>query len=340
MDSTLLTLKYRPRTFSDMVGQKAVRAVLKQLVVSGRLPGGLLLHGGWGAGKTTAARIIAAALNCEREDAAQRPCGQCVTCESSVDGRSPDVLEIDAASSNRVEDMRELREQVRFAPMRRVRVVILDEVHALSAAAFQALLKILEEPAGSVLFVLATTNLDRVPETIVSRCFNLEFRRITVPDIAGRVQYIADSEGYEMESGLATAIAGRSHGALRDGVMLLQQCMTVGVRNPAQLVALMGDTDVEVEILLALARSDLPKAFELAQRGLEALPSPSDLIARLVTCLRRRHLRPCLPPPRSQRRGWLQRCLRRSSRWRCGCCGTTTVLLLRLLTRLLPWILW
>lgn len=286
-ESELLTLKYRPRTFSDMVGQKAVRVVLKKLVTDGPLPGGLLLHGGWGAGKTTAARIVAAALNCEQENPELRPCGKCGTCEAVVEGHSSDVLEIDAASSGRVEDIRDLREQVRFAPVRRKRVVILDEVHALSPAAFQALLKTLEEPGPNVLFELATTNLDKVPETIASRCFGLEFRRITVPDIAARIRWIADQESYQLAPELAMAIASRSHGALRDGVMLLQECMTVGVRTPEQLVALKGDTDVEARIVTALVQGKLAEAFELTQRGLEALPSPSDLVARIVSCLRR-----------------------------------------------------
>jgi len=138
-----------------------------------------------------------------------------------------------------------------------------------------------------VLFQLCTTNLDKVPETIASRCFGLEFKRITVPDIAGRIRWIAEQESYQLAPELAMAIASRSHGALRDGVMLLQECMTVGVRSPEQLVALKGDTDVEARIVTALVQGKLPEAFELTQRGLEALPSPSDLVSRIVSCLKR-----------------------------------------------------
>lgn len=286
-DNRPLTLRYRPRTFADIVGQKAVRVVLTRLVQTEKVPGGLLLHGGWGAGKTTSARIIASALNCEQEDPAARPCGGCPTCVAIVEDRSTDVTEIDAASSGRAEDMRALREAVRFAPTRRYRVVILDEVHALSPTGFQTLLKVLEEPPPNVVFILATTNKDKVPETIASRCFNLEFKRITVPDIAGRLLHISGKEGFGLSKELALAIASRSRGALRDAIMLLDQCVLVGVQTPEQLVMLMGDTDVEVQIITALSRGDFATAFEHTQRGLEALPSPSDLVARLVTSLRR-----------------------------------------------------
>jgi DNA polymerase-3 subunit gamma/tau len=282
-----LTLKFRPRKFSDITGQQAVRVVMSQLVRSGKIPGGVFLHGGWGAGKTSTARIFAAALNCEQEDPADRPCGGCGTCRAIVDNRSTDVTEIDAASMGRAEDMRELRQAARFAPTRRYRVFILDEVHGLSTAAFQVLLKLLEEPPPNVVMVLATTDKGKVPDTIVSRCFGLEFKRITVPDIAKRLQYIAGQEQVELSPELALAIASRSQGALRDAVMMLDQCLLVGVRTPDQLAKLLGDSDVELHLISALVRGDLPEAFVQARVGLEALPAPRDLVGRLVACLRR-----------------------------------------------------
>lgn len=286
-DMQPLTLKYRPRRFSDIVGQKAVRAVMMQLVRTGQAPGGILLHGGWGAGKTTTARIFAAALNCEKEDPEARPCGGCETCVAIVEARSSDVTEIDAASTGKAEDMRELRMAARYAPSRRFRVFILDEVHGLSTAAFQILLKLLEEPPPNFVVVMATTDRAKVPDTIASRCFSLEFKRITVPDIADRLLWIAGQEGMELSRELALAIASRSQGALRDAVMLLQECALVHVRTPDQLALLKGESDVELRIVEALSLGNLPAAFDAAREGLEALPSPRDLIARVVTSLKR-----------------------------------------------------
>lgn len=282
-----LTLKYRPRSFPDMVGQRAARVTLTQMIRTGRIPPALVLHGSWGSGKTTSARIVAAALNCEHEDVTVRPCGKCPTCEAIVDGKSSDVIEIDAASSGLVEDIRDLRQHLRFQPLRRYRVAILDECHELTVKAQQALLKVLEEPSPRVVFILPTTNVDRLLPTITSRCFSVRFQRITVTDIADRVLYIARQEGFPVSRELALGIADRSQGALRDAVMLLDQCMLVGIQTPDQLAVLLGDSNVAVRIIEALAKGDLPEAFEASRAGLEALPSPSDLIGRLVTTLRR-----------------------------------------------------
>ncbi|MFA7264913.1 MAG: DNA polymerase III subunit gamma/tau [Candidatus Nanopelagicales bacterium] len=282
-----LTLRYRPRRFEDMVGQLAARVTLQRMIMTDRIPPALLLHGSWGSGKTTSARIVAAALNCEEEDSAQRPCGKCPTCDAVVDGKSSDVIEIDAASSGGAEEMRDLRQQVRRHPMRRYIVVLLDECHELTAKGQQTLLKVLEEPPPRVVFMLATTNVDRVLPTIASRCFSVRFQRIKTSDIAARVSWIGEREGFDVSTELASAIADRSQGALRDAVMLLDQCSLVGIATPDDLSVLLGDTDTELKILTALADGDLPAAFEACRAGMEALPSPSDLVARLVTSMRR-----------------------------------------------------
>lgn len=282
-----LTLKYRPRRFEDMVGQKPARVLLMQMIRTGKVPPALLLHGSWGSGKTTSARIVAAALNCEAEDPAARPCGGCETCRLVVDGKSTDVTEIDAASSGGAEDMRDLRQQVRFAPLGRYRVIVLDECHELTVKGQQALLKVLEEPPPRVIFILATTNVDKVLETISSRCFLVQFQRITVKDIAERLLYIASQEGLPLSQEMALAIADRSQGAMRDAVMLLQQCSLVGVQTPEHLSVLMGDSTVTLRLIEALSKADYPTAFACVREGLEALPSPQDLVARLVGSLTR-----------------------------------------------------
>jgi DNA polymerase III subunit gamma/tau len=282
-----LTLKYRPRRFDDMVGQQAARVLLMQMIRTDKVPPALLLHGSWGSGKTTAARIVAAALNCELEDPEARPCGGCATCQAVVDGKSSDVTEIDAASSGGAEDMRELRQQVRYQPVGRYRVVLLDEAHELTTKGQQALLKVLEEPPSRVVFLLVTTNADRLLNTIASRCFSVQFRRITLNDLSDRLLYIAKAEDMPLSPDLALAIADRSQGAMRDAVMLLQQCALVGVSTPDQLSMLMGDSNVTLRLIEALAQGDYPRAFECSREGLESLPSPQDLVTRVVGSLTR-----------------------------------------------------
>lgn len=282
-----LTLKYRPRRFADMVGQRAARVTLMQMIRTGRIPPAAILHGSWGSGKTTSARIIAAALNCEHDDVEVRPCGKCPTCEAIVDGKSTDVIEVDAASSGTIDEVRELRNQVRFQPLGRYRVVILDECHELTIKGQQALLKVLEEPPPRVVFLLATTNVDRVLPTIASRCFSIRFHRITLADIADRLVYIGTNEGFPVTRELALGIADRSQGALRDAIMLLDQCMLVGIQTPDQLAVLLGDSNITVRLVDALSKGDLPGSFACAHEGLEALPAPSDLIARVVSTLQR-----------------------------------------------------
>lgn len=298
-DNVPWALKYRPRKFTDITGQHGVRLVLQRMISTGDIRPSLLLHGSLGSGKTSTARIIAAALNCESEDPASRPCGDCSVCLSTAQGRSSDVTEIDAASSGLVEDMRALRESVRFAAQSQYRIVILDECHELTARGFQTLLKTLEEPPANTVFILATTSLDKVPDTIASRCLSLEFRRLTESQIAGRLRQIAECENMELSQALAQDIASRSRGIARDAVSLLEQCHLVCIKTPEQLATLLGDVDYGVKILRALVGSssslssgvphpsDFSGAFGCIEEALSSLPSPQDVVASMVRSLKR-----------------------------------------------------
>lgn len=293
------TLKYRPHSFTEVTGQKAARVVLQRMVAKDDVRSALLFHGSHGSGKTSMARILAAALNCEIGNSSSRPCGVCPICVSTAEGRSLDVTEIDAASSGLAADMRALREAVRFAAQSRYRVIILDECHSMSPTGFQTLLKTLEEPPANTVFILVTTHLDKVPDTIASRCLSVEFRRLTETQIAGRLDQIAKAEGLDLSSELARAIAARCKGIARDSVSLLEQCAMVGIKTPDQLAVLLGDSDHGLAILRPLAymsagsgnpptlSGDYAEAFKATEAALAVLPSPSEVVAAVVRTLRR-----------------------------------------------------
>lgn len=237
---------------------------------------------------TTMARVLAAGLNCEHEDVKERPCGGCDTCVLVAEGRSPDVTEIDAASTGRADDIRALRERARYAAQGRYRVIILDEVHSLSETGFDALLKTLEEPPPNVVFILVTTDLDGVKDTVVSRCFSCEFTRISEAQLAQRIRDISDAEGFGFSEELCSAIAARSRGVARNAVMLAEQAALVHVRTPDQLTQLLGDQDHGIKLVRSLsAGPDYPAAFEAAHAALGVLPGPREVVAAVVSTLRR-----------------------------------------------------
>ena len=216
--------KWRPQTFDQVVGQQHITETLKNQVRTGRLSHAYLFIGTRGTGKTTCARILAKAVNCEHPVDCN-PCGVCPACRGISDGSVLDVVELDAASNNGVDNVRALREEAVFTPASvRKRVYIIDEVHMLSASAFNALLKILEEPPEHLMFILATTELQKVPATILSRCQRHSFRRIDTPDIAEYLEYIAKQESFKLSHEAAELIARLADGGVRDALSLLDQC--------------------------------------------------------------------------------------------------------------------
>ena len=215
--------KYRPQTFDDVVGQIAVTQTLKTQLMSDKMSHAYLFTGSRGTGKTSCAKILSKAVNCLNPENGN-PCNRCEACRSIDSGSCMDVLEIDAASNNGVDNVRDLRDDAIYTPSQvRKRVYIIDEVHMLSLSAFNALLKIIEEPPEHLLFILATTELHKVPATILSRCQRFSFRRISQEDIAARLQYVAYQENIDMDESAARVLARLADGGMRDGLSLLDQ---------------------------------------------------------------------------------------------------------------------
>ena len=216
--------KYRPQTFDDVSGQQAVTQTLKTQLTTGKMSHAYLFTGSRGTGKTSCAKILAKAVNCLNPQDGN-PCNCCEACRAIDSGACMDVLEIDAASNNGVDNVRDLRDDAIYTPSQvKMRVYIIDEVHMLSISAFNALLKIIEEPPEHLLFILATTELHKVPATILSRCQRFSFRRISQEDIAARLQYVAYQENIDLDDSAARVLARLADGGMRDGLSLLDQC--------------------------------------------------------------------------------------------------------------------
>jgi len=230
MAYTVLARKYRSWTFDELVGQEAVATTLKNAIASGRIHHGYLFCGTRGVGKTSAARILARSLNCLAADSPTvDPCRKCESCVAIAEGQDVDVIEIDAASNTGVDNIRELRSNANYRPARaRFKIYIIDEVHMLSAGAFNALLKTLEEPPGHVKFVLATTEPQKVPATIHSRCLRFDFRTISVDEIAGHFEWILKQEKVQADDGVIRRVARLANGSMRDGLSLLDQLLSLG----------------------------------------------------------------------------------------------------------------
>ena len=234
--------KYRPQTFDDVSGQAAVTQTLKTQIMTGKMSHAYLFTGSRGTGKTSCAKILAKAVNCLHPDNGN-PCNCCEACKAIDSGSCMDVLEIDAASNNGVDNVRDLRDDAIYTPSQvKMRVYIIDEVHMLSISAFNALLKIIEEPPEHLLFILATTELHKVPATILSRCQRFSFRRISQEDIAARLQYVAYQESIDLDDGAARVLARLADGGMRDGLSLLDQCAsaTTGELTVERVYACLG----------------------------------------------------------------------------------------------------
>jgi len=258
--------KWRPKTFADVVGQEHITETLQRQVAEGRLSHAYLFTGTRGTGKTTCAKILARAVNCEHPENGN-PCNRCPSCLGIESGRLLDVVELDAASNNGVDSVRALRDEAIYSPAQvKKRVYIVDEVHMLSTPAFNALLKILEEPPEHLMFILATTELHKVPATILSRCQRFSFRRIQPKDIVGRLNYIAGQENIDLKEDGAALLARLSDGALRDALSLLDQCAATGGAIDANAVldalGLAGNVQTAQLMSLILTR-DARGALEL-----------------------------------------------------------------------------
>ena len=259
--------KYRPQTFDDVVGQMAVTQTLKHQLLTGKMSHAYLFTGSRGTGKTSCAKILSKAVNCLNPENGN-PCNRCAACRSIDDGSCMDVLEIDAASNNGVDNVRDLRDDAIYTPSQvRKRVYIIDEVHMLSISAFNALLKIIEEPPEHLLFILATTELHKVPATILSRCQRFSFRRISQEDIAARLQYVAYQENIDMDESAARVLARLADGGMRDGLSLLDQ---VASATPGELTAEAVYQTLGIagqqrcgELMGYIAQSDTKAALEL-----------------------------------------------------------------------------
>ena len=282
--------KYRPQTFDDVVGQMAVTQTLKTQLLSGKMSHAYLFTGSRGTGKTSCAKILAKAVNCLQPENGN-PCNRCEACKAIDAGSCMDVLEIDAASNNGVDNVRDLRDDAIYTPSQvRKRVYIIDEVHMLSISAFNALLKIIEEPPEHLLFILATTELHKVPATILSRCQRFSFRRISQEDIASRLQYVAYQENIDMDESAARVLARLADGGMRDGLSLLDQCAsaTTGELTSDAVYTCLGIAGEQRcgELMACVADHNTRKALELFNR---LYTEGKDLAAMLdeLACLTR-----------------------------------------------------
>jgi len=262
--------KYRPQTFDDVVGQGAVTQTLKTQLNKDQLSHAYLFTGSRGTGKTSCAKILAKAVNCLNPQDGN-PCNCCEACKAIDSGSCMDVLEIDAASNNGVDNVRDLRDDAIYSPSQvKKRVYIIDEVHMLSISAFNALLKIIEEPPEHLLFILATTELHKVPATILSRCQRFSFRRISQEDIAARLQYVAYQENIDLDDSAARVLSRMADGGMRDALSLLDQCASastgeISAERVYQCLGIAGEQKA-AEMMGYIARHETRKALELFNR--------------------------------------------------------------------------
>ncbi len=292
MASQALYRRWRPMAFEEVIGQEHVTYTLRNALTSGRIGHAYLFAGPRGTGKTTMARLLAKAVNCLHEDLATRPCNTCAYCVAVNEGRFLDLIEIDAASHTGVDDVRELRDRIAFAPNEgQYKVYIIDEVHRFSGAAFDALLKTLEEPPAHAVFILATTEIHKVPQTIKSRCQRFDFRRIPLNQIVGRLQMILDSEGIQAEPAALELISRQATGSLRDAISLLDQL----IAEPGEMLtldlaqAILGTASSQTvrDLGAALIAGDTASGIALINQAIEQGIDARQLANQMVDHLRR-----------------------------------------------------
>ena len=281
--------KWRPKTFADVVGQEHITQTLRRQAAQGRLSHAYLFTGTRGTGKTTCAKILAKAVNCQNPSEGD-PCGRCPACLGIDSGSLLDVLELDAASNNGVDHVRALRDEAVYSPASvKYRVYIIDEVHMLSVAAFNALLKILEEPPAHLIFILATTELHKVPATILSRCQRFAFKRLRPQEIAGRLLYVAGQEGISLAADAADLLSRLADGAMRDALSLLDQCAASGGAIDAgrvlDVLGLAGNVQT-AQLMDCLLRRDVPAALLTLDRLYSGGKDVGALLGELSTLTR------------------------------------------------------
>ncbi|MFH1502931.1 MAG: DNA polymerase III subunit gamma/tau [Candidatus Eisenbacteria bacterium] len=301
MSYLVLARKWRPETFAEVVGQKHVVLTLAAAVETDRVAHAHLFAGPRGVGKTTVARILAKSLNCEQGPPGE-PCGKCGSCEEIAAGRSLDVIEIDGASNRKIEDARGIRETVQYAPLSgRMKVYIIDEAHMLTREAFNALLKTLEEPPPHVVFVLATTEPGKIPETIASRCQRFDFHRIAASEIEVRLAEIAGAEKIDVEEGAMKLVASRADGSMRDAVSLLDQLISVGrgkvTSDDVARVLGIPDSDVYFALSDAVADHETGATLGVLEGALDSGFDARDLLDGFVEHLRNLLLVRSAPDP-------------------------------------------
>lgn len=283
-----LALKYRPAVFTDVAGQRPRAVVLYQMVRKGQLPSALLFHGASGCGKTTMARILGMALNCQAGPGpgSSWPCGTCPPCKSVIAGTSLDVIEIDAASHGSVDDIRDLRQRLLYGSGGEWRLVILDEAHGVSGPGFESLLTIMEEPPPGTVFVLLTTEPRKIPATIASRCVPLPFPSVPPAEVTARLGHICAAEGIEAEPALLALLTERSGGNMRSAVMLLEQASVTGIATAADWYRLHGETDFAPALLAAAADGDHAALFGQLDQVLAQTGDYPAITEKLACCLR------------------------------------------------------
>jgi len=267
--------KYRPENFNDLIGQDQVKQTLKNALKNDRVAHAYLFAGPRGTGKTSAAKVFAKSLNCANPSSNFEPCGECNSCQRIEKGNSLDVIEIDAASNRGIDEIRELREKVKFYPGEgKYKVYIIDEVHMLTKGAFNALLKTLEEPPESVVFILATTEPHDVITTIMSRCQRFDFTLLTLTNLKKRLKYIAEAEGYEVDKETLDILARSARGGMRDAISLLDQAISfsdgqLSVEEISRMLGRIDKSDLK-EFLLNISREETQQALELLNEQLES----------------------------------------------------------------------
>ena len=299
MSYQVLARKWRPRDFTELVGQDHVQRALINALDNDRLHHAYLFTGTRGVGKTTIARILAKSLNCET-GVSSRPCGKCSACEEINEGRFVDLIEVDAASRTKVEDTRELLENVQYAPTRgRYKVYLIDEVHMLSTHSFNALLKTLEEPPPHVKFLLATTDPQKLPVTILSRCLQFNLKSLTVPQITGQIETILKQEKIDNEEAAVRQIAFAACGSMRDALSLLDQAIAFGNGSlkEDEVRAMLGtiDRDVIYRLLQALSQGDAALLMDEIGKADMFVPDYAALLADVVSVLQRVAIAQSLP---------------------------------------------